>query len=198
MKSLILLLFITTFSIVAKSQTIVFKTKADFLNGTGIVMDSEYVKTWESSFGMAVKFKDIDGKETEWFNPKRTFAFLYKGRFFRSVGAELAMLIDTGKINFFINGFAGLGMLSHDRNHGSYLAGESSCYLSTGDMTTKIYMMPIIMHKRDYKRFKEDHPEFESFYDNLRSKGRVAGPMNYETVHDCVNRFNREQREGVQ
>ena len=92
-------------------------------------MDSDYIRTFESTFGMLVKFKTPEG-EVVGYNPKHILGFFLKGIFFRTVGKEIAMLTNTESVNNFINGFAGISLIEHpDRTSGGYLEGQSSCYI---------------------------------------------------------------------
>ncbi len=189
MKPALLFLAIAMVCSSAIAQTTIYKTYEDFVNGKGEKMDDEYIKTFESSFGMALRFKNTEGEIVK-YKPKELWGFTYKGVFFRSVGGELAMLQDSGTISYYLNGYAGIGMLKNPgQTVGHYLAGESQCFLSVGDINAKIYKMALNpIQKRDYPKFKKDYPDFEDFYDC------ATNYYDYEIVRKCVQEFNNKQK----
>src|ERR1035437_5289648 len=137
-------------------------TYDDFVRGTGEQIQ-DVIRGWEGTFGFNVRFINSNGEKTKLSN-RSFWGFIYKGHFLRTKGYELAMLVDTGKINFWINGYAGLGMLWHpnDNTAGSFLAGESECFLSVGSGNAKLYSMPTQPHvKKDFKEFCRDYPQFD-------------------------------------
>lgn len=179
----LLLLFV---KISNAQQTQVFLTYDDFINGNGITMDENYISSTESTFGMTIKFKTPQG-ESKNYKPKEMWGFYYKNHLFRSVGKEIAMLSDTGKVNLYLNGIGSMYLLKDpDRKSATYLSNQSSCYLSIGELNAKIYRMPFNrFEKRDLKDFKKDFPEFENLHDCLaKSYG------NYEVISKCVMEFN--------
>jgi len=159
-------------------------------------LDSDYIRTTETNIGGAsIKFKSVDGKETDKYNPRDIWGFIFKGQFFRSVDNELAMLVDTGKINYYINGFAGIGILTNpDHSAGHYMESESSCFLSPGDVTSKIYKMPLntFEKKEDFRQLKKDFPQYKDVFDCMSHFGIPA--KIYIIVRNCVADFNNSQK----
>ena len=178
-------LLILTIPLLSLGQTKVYKTEEDYTSGKGEVMDSEY-KIWtnQSTFGNLVKFKTLEGNGVS-YNPKHIWGFHYRGYFFRTVGKELAMLTDTGSVNYFINGYAGIGFIHYpDRTESDYFPGQSSCYVSIGNLTSKVYKI-----KGDYRELKEDFPDFDDLYDCIDESRNIL--TLYQTTKKCVVEFNK-------
>lgn len=168
-------------------QTQVFKTYEDFVNGNGISMDSQNI-SWGSGISNYVIFENNDEKKIK-FQINKIWGFKYKGHLFRSVGKELAMLTDSGKVNYYLNGSAGLGILASGGNSGSIYSGQSACFLSVGGVNEKIYRMPLDKFKKlDYNEFKRDHSELEQLW-NCFELNNIKNT--YKNIRNCVIEFNK-------
>lgn len=182
MKYIFLLLL--SIPILTSGQTKIYKTEEDFTSGKGEVMDNNYIWKYQSTFGNFVRFKTLDGNEVN-YNPKQIWGFHHKGHFFRTVGKELAMLTDTGSVNYFINGYAGIGFINNpDRTESGYFPGQSSCYVSIGNMTSEVYKI-----KGDFRKLKKDFRDFDELYDCIDESRNIL--TLYQTTRNCVVEFNK-------
>ncbi len=190
MKNVLLSFLLLIVCFCTNAQTIVYKTYENFEKNEGEKMEEDFYKTREGTFGHSVKFKDANGKVTK-YSPKDLWGFLYKGHLFRSVKGELAMLQDTGTINFWLNGFASLSLLADStRKQGYYFESESQCYLSSGDINAKLYRMPVsILVMRDWKEFKKDFPDYDDFVE-CTPFSQPHWSDNYIKIRECVKEFN--------
>jgi hypothetical protein len=187
-----ILIFVSIFmaSFFASGQTTVFKTYEDYLHGSGEKMDNEYADYSYGTASHSVKFKNIDGNIVK-YKSNDIWGFLFQGKLFRSVGKyDIAMLVDTGRINFYTDGYLGMNVILHPNK--KYITTEFplqlySSYLSVGDMSTRVYRMPDQI-KHDYNDFKADYPDFEDLYDCFHFKGNMSKYP--EEVRECVKEFN--------
>jgi len=193
MKKMILTSAVMLACLAISAQVKLYKTYEDFVNERAETFDNEYIGWKESTFGMAIKFKNDEGQLVK-YKIKDFWGFVYKDHLFRSVGSELAMLQDTGKIYYYMNGFAALDLISRPEQHSGYFAaGETYCFTSADSVNADIYRMPISpIDKRDYKALKKDHPEFNELFDCIRLTRSVQ--LNYQIIRRCVKEFNDTYR----
>jgi hypothetical protein len=191
MKTIFYCVILTFICFNSYGQTKIYTKYEDFLNGIYEKMDEEYLSWHEGSLGNNLKFKNSYGDIVK-YKVKEFWGFTYKEHFFRSVSGEIAMLIDTGKVFYWLNGFAGLDLISRPNNkHGYFSEGESQCYLSSGDINAKIYRMPVnpfVM--RDWKSFKKDFSDYDDLLDCISFKN-PNWQNNYSMIQDCVKDFNQ-------
>jgi hypothetical protein len=113
LKHLILLAFFLSSALLSVAQTKVFKTYEEYREGKGEEMETQYGDYTVGTFGHVLKFKTKDGTLVK-YKTDEIWGFLFQGKFFRSVGKkEIAMLMDTGKVNYYINGYAGMQSIIH-------------------------------------------------------------------------------------
>jgi hypothetical protein len=182
MKKGILLAVIIICCNCANAQTGVFKTYDDYLNGTMEKMEDD-VKVTGTSFGLSYHFTTTDGNAVK-YKPKHFWGFIFKGTLFRSDGHFTAMLQDTGKVWYYLNGEAGVAIIRNGTSSGVTIIGPY-CYLSADGVNEPLYAMPNNgMENGKYKKFKTNYPQFELLYDCV---GKYS---NYQNLHTCVKSFN--------
>lgn len=170
----------------AQNETVLYNTYDEFVKGAGDKMDDDWIRWTESTFGRSVKFNKGGAKVK--YQTGDFWGFIYHGQLFRCCGKELGMLLENGKITYWINGFAGLDMISRPDQPGSFAAGESECFLSVGPGNAKMYRMPIAKHvRRDFEDFKKDYPQFAEVTDCMDIAG-FSGI--YASVQKCVHQYN--------
>jgi hypothetical protein len=192
MKKVILFLAIVLCYSTTNAQDAVFKTYEDFVKGTGEPIQDLI----EARGGFAARHiivKDLNGEKVkyEW---KDIWGYTYKGFLFRVLEHHLyAMLVETGKINYWINGSAGVHLLFHPESQiGSYSADEPECYLSVGTLDNGLYSMPTPHKKRDYPDFKKDHPEFQEVFDCIENNNLDDCVHNYNLVNKPLKEYQAE------
>lgn len=165
-------------------QTGVFKTYEDYAAGQMEAMQDN-VRSPGTSFGVIYVFTTMDGGNKK-YKAKEIWGFVYKGHLFRSDGRDMAMLMDTGKVWYYLNGQASVGMLHSGKNYSVSVSGPP-CHLSAPGINSEMYGMPLgPFDQKDFKKMKKDHPEFEEIY-------KCMGPFStYETTRKCVKQFNEE------
>ena len=190
MKFLILVTYLLSFTFLSFGQTKIFKTVDEYVNGTGEVMDSVYGNYSVGNFGHVLMFKNLQGEKVK-YSTDDIWGFLFRGRFFRSVGKrEIAMLMDTGRVNYYLNGYVAIESLLHpERQVLTIFSGEVTCFLSVGDRTAEIYRMPTDKYQKlDYKKFKTAFPDLDDLYDCFKFTGNIYEiPYN---IRDCVKEYN--------
>jgi len=170
----------------ANGQTGVYKTYEDYMNGNIEKMEDQ-VKVKGTSLGLSYHFKSTDGSDIK-YKPKNFWGFLYKGYLFRSDGSYTAMLQDSGKVCYYINGEAGVALITSGKNYGVTIVGPY-CYLSSGGMNAELYPMPRNgFDQKGLKKFKKDFSEFEDLFECI---GKFT---NYEDLSKCVHEFNKSKR----
>ncbi len=189
-KILFCFLFAVTTSY-CEAQIIVYKTYQNYLDKDGQVMNDDYFESYESTVRHSLIFKASSGKLST-FYPKEIWGLTCKDKIFRSVKGEIGMLVDTGRVNYWVNGFDALVSLIDPNNKvGNLSKYESDCYLSSGDINAKLYRMPIdILTMRDWNSFKKDFPDYEDLADCISfSKSNWNG--NRKMIKDCVLASNK-------
>ncbi len=189
MKITILILFISSICVSLHAQTKIFKSYEDYVSGTGETIDGNYTDWVSGTFGSLIKITKSDGK-IEKIHLKDFWGFTNQGYTFRKLGFELAMLMDTGKINYWYNGMGAVKLLSSPPVNKLYGHPDdhSLCYLSVGDIGAPIYKMDFLYGQKYFKTFKKAFPDFDDFYDCLEK------PLLYNEVRKCVNTYNSIQR----
>lgn len=175
-------------------ETKVFLTYEDFLNDNGIPFEQQYYAYGAGPLELNyfLKFKTQDGK-TKKFHHDEMWGFLYKGQLFRVVdNYDFAMLLESGKVMFWINGLQGMDIVSHDDGRNEIFLGKdrANSFISLDNLNGKIYKMPNFRYKmHDFSNFKKEHPECESLYNcfNLISTIEVT----FESIRNCVIEYNK-------
>ena len=190
MKITICILFVFSICLSLQAQTKIFKSYEEYVNGTGKTIDGNYTDWVSGTFGSLIKITKSDGK-VEKIHLKEFWGFTNQGYIFRKLGFELAVLVDTGKINFWYNGMAAVRLLPSLKANVTLVGHpdeHSLCYLSVGDINAPIYKMDFLYGQKYFKRFKKDFPDYDDFYDCLEKY------LLYNEVRKCVNTYNSNQR----
>ncbi len=193
MKKMILTSAVMLACLAISAQVKLYKTYEDFVNGKYESFSDEDIKWTQSPLGITLKFRNEQGKIVK-YKTRDFWAFSYKEHFFRSVGGEFAMLQDTGKIYYYINGMPGIQIANDPiKNRGYFAEGNTYCFVSVDSINADIYKMPISpIDKRDYKSLKKDHPEFNELFDCIMLTKSVQS--NYQIIRRCVKEFNDTYR----
>jgi hypothetical protein len=187
MKKIAALILSLIAGICSYGQGQVFKTYEEYLNKTGEAYDEGSISTAESDIGygnMKIIVKNANGSTVR-YRPADIWGFTFKGHLFRTTERQFAMLKDTGKVCFYINGIGAIEALQREDGKGTYLLSESNCFLSVGGINTKLYGLPADnKFKKDLTALKKEHPELQSIIDC--AKGEPAG-----RVRGCVQAYNQ-------
>lgn len=179
-------LFLTSSVYFTNAQTGIYKTNGDYLSGN-IEKMSDDLSVKGTSLGLSYHFKSINGSDIK-YKPKNFWGFLYKGYLFRSDGSYTAMLQDSGKACYYINGEAGVNMLHTGKEYGISIVG-TYCYLSSGDFSTDLYAMPRNgFDQKGLRKFKKDFTEFEDLFEC------IGNFSNCENLSGCVREFNSKKK----
>jgi hypothetical protein len=192
-KKIILLNFLAFSLSFSFAQTGLYKTYEDYKKGNLEKMDE--IKQWVTA-NMNVSYVNFispDGSIVK-YKPKDYWGFVYQGNLFRSRGNhDYACLKDSGKIFYYENGHAWIGIIKHDTKNGTAprLGNDSYAYVSK-DIASDIYAFPAsIMEKGPYKKFKSEYPEYEDLYDCLGGKALVG---TIDEIRECIKNLNHSSK----
>lgn len=183
------LLFISIFQ--SKAQTGVYKTYQDFVDRNLILMDTVDNYSWSSLSGAKIIFLNSQGKKKV-YKSKQMWGFIFEGHLFRSIGLDIAAVIDTGKVCYYESGIAHINMIMDNIASGQFTYGGS--YYLSKSLNSKYY--------DSFKKLCKENPEFiplQECVTNTKARpkisdGAFAAKVDYSEVFNetrkCISSFN--------
>jgi hypothetical protein len=173
------------------AQTGVYKTYEDYVNKNLISMDTIIDFEIGSFSGAKITFLNSERKN-ETYKAKQMWGFVFVGHLFRSIGLDIAEVIDTGKVCYYESGISHLRSIM-DHTTSGYFRYGGTIYLSK-NLNSKYY--------DTYKKFCKENAEFNSLKDCLdenKTKPKMSSSggdvyLDYTQVfiefRKCVSKFN--------
>jgi hypothetical protein len=199
MKKFFLFLLLICTGINLKAETAeIYKTFEDYKSGNPELIEDVTSAYWSSdSFGNRVVFEREDKKKKR-VKLKDFWGFKYKGRLFRSINKstykDLACVVDSGKVIFYMNGGALLTLLKEGANFGFMEQGSAECFVSldyNSDIVSTHWnnngnKVNAPRTKTPFNKFKEMYPQFQELYDCIGET--------YSTyiARKCIENFNKK------
>jgi len=182
MKTIITIFFLII-SISLQSQIIVYRTFEDFQDDKGEMYDS-YLRNTQALGKIILIFKK--GRKKIRIRCRDIWGFTYDDAFFRiDTKQDLpTRVLSIGKIVYYENGFAHLGILKHNIHTGWYGKGYAGYF--SEDINSEMVPVPsqpMSAAKRAIRKFKEKHPEYSELFECL------GKDFSQENLHPCLEKF---------
>jgi hypothetical protein len=182
----------------SNAQTYIYKTYEDYVKGTGEKMGDEVHFTVIAVMAVKtvnIKFVTLAGDKVK-YKPKEFWGFMYKGFLFRSDNkSNIASLIDSANICFYINGFARLNQINTESDAAGSTEGYS--YYLSNDINSPLCPLPVLCNGcREgagvapggyYRKFKDEYPDHQSLYDCFDDS-----PM-WEKIA-CITNYQKKEK----
>jgi hypothetical protein len=165
-------------------QTGYYRTYNDFKKDRLDVCE-DYIM-WMVSMGKTtIKFKQHGNKLS--FSAGDIWGFKFKDVLFRfDADGFPVRVVSTGKITYYENGFAHIGILKREKSSYEYSYGHATYF--SRDLKSEIFPMAYNHKKDDYKKvaaFIKQFPEYTSLFECIE---KVGG---YEACRECVQKFEK-------
>jgi len=182
-----LILFLILMSLFSNAQVTVFRTFEDFQNEEGEMYDDYH--SYLHKMG-AVTLKFINDKNKVKIHCDDMWGFIYKDVLFRidKRTSQPTRVINSGKIIYYENGIAHLGMIRDNTTKGSFSIGYY-CYLSK-DINSEMVPFPTTLisdARKKINNFKLDNPEYNELFDCIEKN------YNYQNVRICTVKFEESE-----
>jgi hypothetical protein len=178
MKKVITLILSLAAVATSYAQGQIFKTYGEYLSKTGEAYNEESLGTGEGGFIFTKIVATNANGNTVRYRPDEIWGFTFKSHLFRTAKKGFAMLKDTGKVCFYVNGIAAIEALRREDANGKHLGWSPDCFLSVGSINSKLYGLPVNnWYKNELAVLKKEHPELQSIIDCAKGEppSRVRG-----------------------
>ena len=183
----IFFLFTFLISLAAHAEVVIYKTYQVYKDDKGEKYDDYH--GFQHTKGNVILSFLKDDKKTK-IACKDMWGFKYNDILFRTdvKNNQPVRVVVVGKICYYENGIAHLGMIRDKKDEGSFTIGNF-CYLSK-DLNSELLPMPkamIMESKKEVNKFKAGNPQYKELFDCIEKN------YTYQHVRTCVDEFEEER-----
>ncbi len=186
MIGLMVMLFNSSQSI---AQGLIYSTYEDYQQKRGTEFDEYSGMFWGATSVIALKFKSNGA--TIKIRPAKTWGFEYKGQLFRICAKDgiPVMLLSTGKICYYENGFPYIDLLKDGNTEGKFYVG-TYCYVSAS-LASEVMQIPIhnFIRSKKIKELIVANPIFAPLFTCLDTKSYISDSEGRECVYNFQKGF---------